>query len=341
MSFNYRTGKAEIDREIEALAKKYSTPETSELIRQLFITVVKLHLENADLYDLRILNTALKELRHSFRIFQKYRPVPKVTIWGSARVKPESDEYKMARELSRLICQAGYMVITGGGGGVMEAGNCGAGNRSFAVNISLPNEQKANPYVIRGEKLMEFRYFFDRKLIFVKESNATVLFPGGFGTSDEAFEMLTLYQTGKSVPRPIIMIEPPRSTFWRSWLKFVKNEMVGRGFIAGHDLSLFRLVNSAAAAVEEILGFYRVYNSIRSVGPLTVLRLNERLPELKLKRLNQDFADILIDGKIAAGEPTPEEVKDKDLLKLPRLIMHFNRSSYGRLNELIRAINIL
>jgi uncharacterized protein (TIGR00730 family) len=341
MSQRYSTAKAEIDREIEALTKKYSAPETEELLRQMFTTVVKLHLDQADVYDLRILNTALKELRHSFRIFQKYRAVPKVTIWGSARVKPGSDEYKMALEFSRLICQAGYMVITGGGGGVMEAGNCGAGNRSFAVNISLPHEQKPNPYVVRGEKLMSFKYFFDRKLIFVKESNATVLFPGGFGTMDEAFEMLTLYQTGKSTPRPIIMVETALGGYWKSWFKFVKGQMAGRGLIDKADLSLFRIVGSAEDAVHEVLNFYRVYNSLRSVGPLTVIRLNEPLGEAKIKRLNRDFADILTEGMIEEGGPTPEEVKDKDLVRLPRLIMHFDHLSYGRLNELIRALNAI
>jgi uncharacterized protein (TIGR00730 family) len=339
MSQKYSTMRADTDREIEALAREYSTPETEELIRQLFTTVVKLHLDQADGYDLRLLNTSLKELRHAFRIFHQYRAVPKVTVWGSARVQPESPEYKMAREFSRLISEAGYMVITGGGGGAMEAGNRGAGNKSFAVNISLPQEQKPNPYVARGEKLISFKYFFDRKLIFVKESKATVLFPGGFGTCDEAFEMLTLYQTGKSVPRPIILIESRRSTFWKSWLKFVKNEMAGRGFIDRSDLRLFSIVNSAQAAAEEIFNFYRVYNSVRFIGPLTVIRLNEAVTAAKLKRLNENFADLLVEGKIEACGPTAEELKDKDLTDLPRLVMRFDRASHGRLNELIATIN--
>lgn len=309
MSFGYRT-----DRELEPLA---------------------------DPYDTRILDTSYKELRHAFRVFQKYRKIPKVTIWGSARTKASSEEYKMAREVARLCCQAGYMVITGGGGGIMEAGNCGAGGRGFAVNINLPHEQKPNPFVVRGEKLMKFKYFFDRKMIFVKESNATVLFPGGFGTMDEAFEMLTLYQTGKSTPRPIVMVESALGGYWKSWFRFVKEQMAGRGLIDKADLSLFRIVNSPEDAVHEILNFYRVYNSVRSVGPLTVIRLNEPLGEARIKKLHRDFADILTEGKIEEGGPTPEEIKDKDLVRLPRLIMRFNHSSYGRLNELIRAINVI
>ncbi|MBN3033843.1 MAG: TIGR00730 family Rossman fold protein [Candidatus Saganbacteria bacterium] len=338
MRGKYATGQAEIDREIGALAEKYSAPATAELIRQMFTSVVKLHLDGADSYELRLLNTSLKELRHAFRVFRQYRGVPKVAVWGSARIKPASAEYRMAAEFSRLITRAGYLVITGGGGGAMAAGNCGAGGRSFAVNISLPHEQKPNPYVARCEKLISFKYFFDRKLIFVKESNATVLFPGGFGTCDEAFEMLTLYQTGKSVPRPIVLIEP-RWGFWRGWLNFIRREMARRGFIAKHDLKLFTLVHSAKAAVKEILDFYSVYNSLRYVGPLTVLRLNQPLPAAKLKQLNKKFADLLTGGKIEAGGPTAEELKDKDLPDLPRLVMRFDRESYGRLNELIRAIN--
>jgi uncharacterized protein (TIGR00730 family) len=339
MAQRYSTMKADIDRKIDALAREYSTPETEELLRQMFTTVVKLHLDQADIYDLRLLNTSLKELRHAFRIFHQYRAVPKVTVWGSARIKPGSAEYDMAEEFSRLISAAGYMVITGGGGGVMEAGNFGAGSKSFAVNITLPNEQKPNPYVARGEKLILFKYFFDRKLIFVKESKATVLFPGGFGTCDEAFEMLTLYQTGKSVPRPIVLIEPPKSSFWKTWYKFVKNEMGRGGYIDQSDLSLFSIVGSATAAAEEIFNFYRVYNSVRFIGPLTVIRLNEALTAARIKKLNQKFTDLLVEGKIEACGPTAEEIKDKDLTGLPRLIMHFDRASHGRLNEMIREIN--
>ena len=335
----YTTEKIEIDKEIESLTKKYSTPETEELLRQMFTTIIKLHLDRADVYDLRILNSALKELRHAFRIFQKYRGTPKVTVWGSARVKPDSDEYKIAGDFSRMICQKGYMVITGGGGGVMEAGNRGAADQSFAVNISLPNRQKANPFIARGEKLIEFKYFFARKLIFVKESNATVLFPGGFGTNDDAFEMLTLFQTGKSAPRPLLLINPKWSSYWKTWLYFIKKELLKGGFITKSDLSLFRIVSSAKEAVDEIMDFYRIYHSIRSVGPQTVLRLNRELPASAINELNRKFSDILVEGKIEACGPTAEEIKDKDCTQLPRLIMRFNRDHYGRLNEMISRIN--
>jgi hypothetical protein len=220
----------------------------------------------------------------------------------------------------------------------MEAGNRGAGDKSFAVNISLPNIQAANPFIAKGEKLIQFKYFFTRKLIFVKESNATVLFPGGFGTNDEAFEILTLFQTGKSAPRPIILIEPEKSTYWKSWLGFVKKEMIKGGFISKADLNLFTLVNTVKDAVSEILNFYRIYNSIRFVGPQTILRLNRNISESKIKELNRNFSDIILKGKIEACGPTPEELKDKDLIKLPRLSLCFDRHSYGRLNEMITQL---
>jgi len=335
----YLTRKADIDKEIEAFARKYSTPETAELYRQLITTIVKLNLDKADEFDLRLINIALKELRHSFKILSKYRDIPKVTIWGSARTAPNSPEYKMAMEFARLIVEKGYMIITGGGGGVMEAGNRAAGDKSFGVNINLPRMQPANPYITKGEKLIEFRYFFTRKLIFVKESTATVLFPGGLGTMDEAFEILTLFQTGKTTPRPIILINVPRSRYWKHWLDFVKKEMLKNGFISKYDLSLFRMVNSAQEAVNEILNYYKNYHSIRFVGHLTVLRLNKPLSESAIAELNKEFADILVNGKICSAGPTKEELLDKDFPDLPRLIFPFNRNNYGRLNELIRKIN--
>lgn len=339
MPGKYIIGVPEIDKEIEDLAKKYSTPGTEELFRQIFTTVVKLQKEKADDLDLQIVNSTLKELRHAFKIFSRYRDVPKVTIWGSSRISSSAPEYKMALEFSKKISKLGYMIITGGGGGVMEAGNRGAGDKGFAVNIILPNIQEVNPFVLKGEKLIHFKYFFTRKLIFVKESDATVLFPGGFGTNDEAFEILTLFQTGKSMPRPIILVNAPKMTYWKTWLKFIEKEMLKRNFILKEHLKLFKVVNSVQEAIDEIVNFYRIYHSIRFVGPLTVLRLNKSLPESKVKELNKKFKDILIEGKIQPSGPTTIEKEQKDFIDLPRLVMKFDRHSYGRLNEMIRSIN--
>jgi uncharacterized protein (TIGR00730 family) len=338
MAGKYCIGKADIDKQIEDLAKRYSQPGSAELMRHIITTSLKLYFDGANELDLRIINTSLKEMRHAFRVFAQYRDTRKVVIWGSARIKESSTEYKMAREFSKNISDRGFIVITGGGGGVMEAGNRGAGDKSFGINIDLPMEQGANPYV-KGKKSMRFHYFFTRKLIFVKESDATVLFPGGFGTNDEAFEILTLAQTGKTTPRPIIFVEPKGSTYWRNWLKFMKRDMIGGGYISERDLNLFKVVSSVDMAVDEVVGFYKVFHSIRYVGPKTVLRLNKELNAGQVAKLNKEFSGILLDGSIEEVGPLRDEVMDKDCLDLPRLVMQFNRHDYGLLYKMIRKIN--
>ncbi|MFH1826034.1 MAG: TIGR00730 family Rossman fold protein [bacterium] len=334
----YTTGKINIDSEIEELAKKYSTPQTRSYIHDLFTTVIKLHLDNADEQDLYLANTALKELRHIFRTFAKYRCERKVAIFGSHRTPPKTKEYKITEEFAKKIAASGWMVITGGGGGVMEAANKGAGKRGFAVKIKLPNEFQPNPYVYQGEKLINVKYFFTRKLAFIKESDATVLFPGGFGTHDEGFEVLTLMQTGKCLPRPLVFVESPGKRYWHNWLSFVKKSLVKDGYLLAQDLKIFNIVHSADEAVKVITDFYRVYHSIRFARDLTVIRLTKRLADNKLERLSKKYQDIL-DGQITPSGPLPVEVREKDLLELPRICFKFNRKSYGRLMELIRDLN--
>ena len=308
-------------------------------MRQLFTSVIKLHLDKSNEADLKLINTSLKEMRHAFRIFSKYRDVRKVVMWGSSRVSPKDQEYKIAQEFANKISKLGFMVITGGGGGVMEAGNRGAGKNSFGVGIRLPGFEETNPYIAKGEKLMKFNYFFTRKLIFVKESDATALFPGGFGTNDELFEMLTLLQTGKSMPRPIVLVNAPGKTYWKGWQKFLEKEMIKKGFLYKDSLKLYKIVNSVDDAVKEIINFYRVYHSIRYSGPLTILRLNKPLSLSKIKELNRKFKDLLVSGEIYPSKPTPSEVENKEHLNLPRLALNFDRRSYGRLCEMIYEIN--
>ena len=245
----YRIGDPKIDAEIAEMAKKYSRPQNRETFRQLYTTVVKLFLDKADGRDLYLANVTLKELRHVFRSFAPYRDIRKVVIFGSHRCACKSREYKMAVDFARRIAQENFMVITGGGGGIMEAGNCGAGNRGFAVKIRLPLEMEPNRFVAKGEKLINVRYFFNRKLAFIKESDATVLFPGGFGTHDEGFEVLTLLQTGKCLPRPVIFIEPPGKSYWKGWLRFLEENLLKDGYLNKEDLSLFKMVNSVEKAV--------------------------------------------------------------------------------------------
>lgn len=335
---SYKVGNPKIDQEIERLAKKFSTPQSRTYLHDLFTTVVKLHLDKADERDLYLANVTLKELRHIFRTFARYRDIRKVVMFGSHRSSPKSKEYKLAKEFAEKIVKQDFMVITGGGGGVMEAGNCGAGKKSFAVKIKLPLETVANPYVCRGEKLINVKYFYTRKLAFIKESDATVLFPGGFGTHDEGFEVLTLLQTGKCSPRPVVLVEAPGKNYWRTWLTFVKKELLKGGFITEMDFSLFTVVNSVKAAVDEVTKFYRNYHSIRFGRGITIIRLNQKISDKRLKQLSGKYQDIM-DGEITPSGPIPAEVRGREYLDLPRLCMKFDRKSYSRLIELVKDLN--
>ncbi|MDD5128255.1 MAG: TIGR00730 family Rossman fold protein [Candidatus Omnitrophica bacterium] len=337
---SYEVGDPAIDNLISELVKKTGSAQTENLLGEILTTTVKLGKESDDKGDLKLVNNALKELRYSFKIFSPYRGVKKVIIFGSARSKVKSAEYKMAEDFSRRLSEKGYMIVTGGGPGVMEAGNKGAGaGKDFALNIRLPFEQKPNPYIDEKEKLINFKYFFTRKLVFVKETDATALFPGGFGTLDEGFEMVTLVQTGKSRPRPIVLMEPKGSSYWATWMHFVKNQLVKKGFINKDDLNLIRIVKSVDAAVKYIEDFYKVYHSIRYVSGMAVLRLNREISKKTLKLLNDRFKDILVSGQITISPPTVKEIQEGEFLNLPRLALNFNMRSYGRLCEMIRAIN--
>ncbi|MFH1281410.1 MAG: TIGR00730 family Rossman fold protein [Candidatus Omnitrophota bacterium] len=337
---DYEVGNQVMDNLIAQLAKKSGSLETEYLIREILTTSVKLGQESADRGDLKLVNNALKELRYAFKVFSPYRAVKKVIIFGSARSKNNSVEYKMAEEFSQKLTQKGYMIVTGGGPGVMEAGNKGAGSgKDFALNIRLPFEQKPNPYIDEKGKLINFKYFFTRKLVFVKETDATALFPGGFGTLDEGFEMITLMQTGKSRPRPIVLMEPQGCNYWSAWMRFVKSHLVKKGFIKKEDLSLFTLVKTADQAVRFIEDFYRVYHSIRYVSGLAVLRLNRQISHQTLKFINKEFKDILTTGQIIVSPPTAKEIQEKEFLNLPRLAMNFNLRDFGRLCEMIQVVN--
>jgi uncharacterized protein (TIGR00730 family) len=339
ISKDYQVGNKRADDLISEIVSLCSQGRTDELLSEILTSAVKLGMESHDKGDLKLVNNSLKELRYSFKIFSPYRNIKKVIIFGSARSARTSTEYKMAEEFARKITEKGYMVITGGGPGVMEAGNKGAPpGKDFALNIRLPFEQKTNPYINERDRIINFKYFFTRKLIFVKESDATMLFPGGFGTCDEGFEMLTLVQTGKSAPRPIILMEPKGSRYWSAWKRLIQDQLVGNGYIKKDDLNLFKLVRNVDEAVRLIEDFYRVYHSIRYVGDLTVIRLNKTLSARKLRLINEEFKDILTEGAIRAAGPTAEEMQRKEFLELPRIVMNFNRRSYGRLLELIWSL---
>ena len=338
----YKTGREDLDKIVADLARLSLSANNTDLIEEMLTTVIKLGLENDERGDLKLINMALKELRYASKIFIPYRDQRKVVIFGSARSRKDSDEYKMTVKLSELIVKKGFKVITGGGPGIMEAGNKGAGRKeSFSLNIKLPFEQQFNPYTAGDEKSVSFKYFFNRKLFFLKESDATVIFPGGFGTLDECFESLTLIQTGKTKPRPIILIDSPDSEYWSRLIDFVAEKLPERGFISNNDLSLLIRVNSIEQAVDEILQFFRIYHSIRYVGDKTVLRLNKPLSSEDINKLNMEYCSILRSGKIEPTDSLPAEQKDEEFLDLPRLVMDFNRHDFGIFHEMLRFLNTL
>jgi uncharacterized protein (TIGR00730 family) len=301
---------------------------------------LKLLTDVKDTGDVRVIQTALRELRYSFRLFAPYAGKRKVSIFGSARTQPDKFVYQQATDFARKIVKAGFMVITGAGPGIMQAGHEGAGPvNSFGVNIRLPWEQSANPVIREDKKLITFKYFFTRKLIFIRHSDAIVLFPGGFGTFDEGFEALTLMQTGKSQLMPLVLVDKPGGIFWKTWDKNIREQLLRDKLISPDDLSLYQITDRADEAVKIITRFYRNFHSTRFVKDLLVIRLKHAPDESALAAMNEDFSDILIEGKIKVIKPTPEEVANKEHLDLKRIAFAFNRRDYGRLWQLIDVLN--
>lgn len=317
------------------------TPLNShDYVLQIKETADKLLQDHASRGDLKLLSNALKELRYCLKVFRAYRGYRKATVFGSARTPPTHPAYAAAVDYGKKMAEAGWMVITGAASGIMEAGHVGAGREaSIGLNILLPFEQGANRIIRNDPKLMNLRYFFTRKLMFIKESDAVVLFPGGFGTHDEAFEALTLIQTGKSHMFPIIMVDQPGGTYWQQWLGFIKEGLLYEGYISEEDLSLFTLTDSVAEAVEIGRRFYRNYHSMRFVRNDLVLRLNKPIPDSVVAELNQNFSDILEKGRIEQTEMLPGELNEPELAQLPRLRFRFNRRNYGRLRQMIDRVN--
>jgi uncharacterized protein (TIGR00730 family) len=311
-----------------------------QLIQQIHETADKLLRDKANRGDVKLLNTALKELRYSFKVFGPYRQRRKVTVFGSARLKMDHPACRAAVEFGRRSAEAGFMVITGAASGIMEAGHVGAGREnSIGVNILLPFEQSANPIIAGDNKLMHLKYFFTRKLLFVKESDAVALFPGGFGTQDEGFEVLTLVQTGKSPLIPIILVDEPGGDYWKRWRDFIDGVLLKRGMISPADMALFKVTDSVDEAVAEMLTFYKVYHSMRYVGADLVLRLKQRLSDVQLATIRKEFADILVTGTFEQIGALPQEANDTHVADLPRLRFRFDRRSLGRLRMLLDTIN--
>jgi uncharacterized protein (TIGR00730 family) len=337
----YRTGDPSLDARIAELLDEAGISRDEDLVFEMLVSALRIGRESASRGDLKLVNAALKELRYSFLVFEPYASVPKVSIFGSARIRRDEPAYEVAMRFGRQMAEQDWMVITGAGPGIMEAGIEGAGaERAFGVNILLPFENEPTALLAGDPKLINYRYFFTRKLTFMKESKAFALLPGGFGTLDEAFELLTLMQTGRSPICPVVLIAAEGSTYWQTWLQFIENELLGpRALIGPDDLCLVRVCSTVEDAVAEITHFYSRYHSMRVVGRRLVVRLRTPVDERELAELNEQFADIVVSGRIEAVEASPAEREDGDVPDLPRIAFQFNRVNYARLRRLIDALN--
>lgn len=333
-------GNAERDRLIDEFVRRQLDGENSELYRQMLVTLCRLRRDGAARGDVKLIQKALAELRFGLKTFAPYREIRKISIFGSARTPEDHPNYQAAIRFARRMSDNGWMVITGAGDGIMKAGHGGAGRQaSFGVAIRLPFEQKTNEIIADDSKLVNFRYFFTRKLMFIKEASAVALFPGGFGTLDEGFEALTLVQTGKAELAPIVMLEAPGGTYWPHWKRYVTDELLRTGMISPADMNLFFVTDDVEAAVQEILTFYRVYHSARYVNDDLVLRLQHALSDATIAALNDEFAaELVSQGRIWQSlEPLAEE--NGQAPNLPRLVLRFNRKNVGVLRRLIDRIN--
>jgi uncharacterized protein (TIGR00730 family) len=340
LSARYRTGREDLDAAILQLIERTGVDHDTDLLFELLVSTVRMAREDVTRGDRKLVNAALKELRYSFQVFARYRDVRKCSIFGSARTKPDHPAYQVAHEFAADMAAANWMIITGAGPGIMTAGIEGAGARnSFGVNIRLPFEQGANEVIAGDPKLINFRYFFTRKLTFVKESHAFCLLPGGFGTMDEAFETLTLMQTGKSYLAPLVLLEEKDGDYWERFVHFVENELLADGYISPRDLKLLHIAHDAEDAVREICSFYTTYHSMRWVGSRLVLRLQRQVADDELAELNAEFGDIVSSGSITRIDVTAPELDDGDVVELPRLALRFDRTNYARLRQLIDRLN--
>ena len=328
------------DTPVSNLLDSMDLGRNRRLAEQLVQSSFALLADHPDLLDLKIASAALEEMREAFKMFAPYHDVPKVTIFGSARVQMADPLYMQAREVAAKLAAEGWMVVTGAGPGIMQAAMEGAGrDMSIGVSIRLPFEQGANPVIAGDVKYVSMKYFFTRKLMLIKESKGFVCLPGGFGTLDETFELLTLTQTGKGLPVPIVFLDTPGDPYWETVHDFVGRQLVERGLVAAADTELYLVTDDCQAAVDEVLGFYTNYDSIRYVGHLTVMRMKQAPTDAQLAALNERFGAVCSTGGIARATPFEPERRENDNLDLARITFTLANHSSGVLRELIDAVN--
>ena len=325
---------------VKTLVAESGCVHSPALVEEMVQTALRLGRDNAAVADLKLFVRAFKEMRYAAKVFRPYCDRLKVAVFGSARLRPETAEFRMAEELGRKVVEKGFMVITGGGDGVMGAAQKGAGRgNSFGLNIRLPFEQRANETILGDKKLINFNYFFTRKVNFVKETDAFVLFPGGFGTQDEGFECLTLMQTGKAQITPLVLLDTPDGRYWETWEFFIKNDLLRMKLISPTDFHLFKIFHDCDEAVAHILQFYKVFQSYRWVREKMVIRIKKRLTDRSLEVLNDQFQRILVSGRIEQTGPLPEESAETGIADLPRIVLTPEKTDFGMLRLLIDTIN--
>lgn len=342
LSRPFRASGIDLSAKVEELTRLI-VPESSpnlELYKGMLTTVMRMAQADRNRWDAKIMAQALRELERSFSALDKFKRRRKVTVFGSARTPVDHPMYALAVKLGELLAKRDLMVITGAGGGIMAAAHEGAGlENSIGLNITLPFEQHANATVEGTDNLLSFHFFFTRKLFFVKEADALVLCPGGFGTLDEALEVLTLIQTGKSPLVPVILLDEPGGTYWEDALGFMQRQLLGHRYILPSDMHLMRLVHSAEDAVAEIARFYGNYHSSRWLKGQYILRMNHALSDAALGRLHEEFADLCLSGGFEQQESCQTDEDDAELCRLPRLVFTFNARDHGRLRELLDVVN--
>lgn len=336
------SGDAAIDGDLRRILDDLGVRENRDLLFEILAEGVRLAGPDPTRLDLKITAAALAEMRGAFSMFAAYRDIPKLTIFGSARTKPADPLYRHTRDIARQLADRGWMVITGAGPGIMAAGMEGAGReRSLGVSIRLPFEERTNEVIEGDDKLVSMKYFFTRKLMLMKESHGFIALPGGFGTLDETFELLTLQQTGKSTPVPIVLLDTPNGCYWDRFDEFIATQLAPVGLISPGDRNVYRITDDVTDARREILGFYRNYDSIRWVGEELVMRLHAAPTDADIASLNEQFVHLCVDGAIRRCDPFPAEVSGRDLLELPRIAMHYDINQVAALRELVDGVNAL
>jgi uncharacterized protein (TIGR00730 family) len=338
---NRLTDDPAINESIRQLVAGWKLPEHGDDFAEMIASLYRLSQQHPTSGDMTLFKRSMAELRYAQRVFAPYRGVRKICIFGSARTRPPAPIFECARDFARLMTEAKYMTITGAGDGIMGAAQEGAGAaESFGLNILLPFEQSPNPVIRDDPKLVTFRYFFTRKLTFLREASAVAAFPGGFGTLDEALEVITLMQTGKARLIPMVLIDQPGGTFWQSFVRYVSEHLMADKLISPEDFHLFKITHSLTDARDEILKFYSNFHSYRFVGPYLVIRLQRKLSDEKIAQLKKEFLSIYDQpGEMFQRDALPQETNEPEIAHLPRLCFTFNRIHFGFLRLFIDRLN--